>query len=314
MVTLLATLAILAPNDEITRLEALVNALSPATAVSERMAVYADVEETTRRIIAEDQVKEAADFRRVAKLLELGASGFRTSRTAYELTLTALAAGDTEAGQSIGLVWDNLLVSMSRGRRLGLMKIHGSFGMARYRVNPTASVIRNVYQSPSKYLVKARQGVDDPAVKAIVDADQKAREGDWSKFTQKDFERMAPEDAARLTKIKEIVKRGDLVTANDFDNAALVCQHGETFEDYALAHELSVCALLLGKKSASWLAGASYDRMFANSGYPQRFATQYSMMGGVTKLSQVDTEGINDTMRKIVVRTTLAEAQNRKWD
>ncbi|MBL8065385.1 MAG: hypothetical protein JNM34_05945 [Chthonomonadaceae bacterium] len=71
---------------------------------------------------------------------------------------------------------------------------------------------------------------------------------------------------------------------------------------------------MLGDKSASWLAGASYDRMFSNSGYPQRFATQYSMNGGVTKLNTFDPEGINDTMRKMVVHHTLADAQNRKWN
>ncbi len=132
-------------------------------------------------------------------------------------------------------------------------------------------------------------------------------------MTPAQLEEMAKGDVARLRRTKELVQSGDLATADDFDHAALVFQHGNVFEDYATAHELSVCALLLGKRSASWLAGASYDRMLVHCGIPQRFATQYGGVSGVTRLQRVETWGINDSERKRIVKVTLEEARKRKF-
>lgn len=199
------------------------------------------------------------------------------------------------------------MVGMSRERRIGVQR--NTWGGERWRVRPTAKSILMVYKGGL-----AAGASDNPEVKTIVNADQAARQGNWSKMTAADFEKLAKEDTKRLKRIKDILKAGGVKTANDFDRAALVCQHGETFDDYALAHELSVCSMMLGQKSAAWLAGASYDRMLVNAGLPQRFATQYSINLGKTTLTRVDTDGINDTERKAVVRVTLQEARDRKWD
>lgn len=295
-------------------LQQMSNSLKPETPMETRFASMVAIEQGTWRLVAEDRLKEPTEFRQAGVLMSMSQPSFATNRTVYELFLTSLSGGDDEAKKQIGRAWDNLLVAMSRGRRLGVEKIASSFAMERYRLRPTAKVVRTLFADPTAFLAKSKGSSDNATIKALVDADQKARQADWSKFKQEDFERLAQEDNQRLKSIRNIVNKGELKTAEDFSNAALVCQHGQTFEDYALAHELSVGAIMLGDKSASWLAGASYDRMFSNSGYPQRFATQYSMNGGVTKLNTFDPEGINDTMRKMVVHHTLADAQNRKWN
>ncbi len=265
-------------------------------------------------LIQADELKLPTDFRRAATLLRVeNGSSFELSQIKYECALTALAAGDPEAAKIIGEQWDTLLVSMSRGQRLGAIVVDKKYGgHARYRTSPTAKAIINVYRDPKRTLATAKAGRDNPELQKIVDEDQRVRQ-DWSKFTAKDYIALAQSDEARLRRTKDIVRAGAIATANDFANAALVCQHGETFEDYALAHELSVCAVQLGKASESWLAGASYDRMLSNCGYHQRFATQYFSIGQVFKLNKVDTDYINDTERKLVVRKTLQEAKDMKW-
>lgn len=310
----LALTSLLLPQDTLTieALDAKSKAAINEPDFAKRAVALDEVQTGVMALINDDKLQTGEHFRKAAGLVS--GFSFEFAQIRYELVLAALASGDKDAATQIGRNWDALLVSMSRGRRIGVDNMKLGPGMARYQLKPTDKVIIKVYKDPASALKAATNAKDNTEVQAIVDADQKIRQSDWSKLTMKDYERIAKEDGARLARIKEIIRQGRLTTANDFGNAGLVCQHGETFEDYALAHELSVCAVLLGKKSESWLAGASYDRMLYNSGYAQRFATQYSMMGGVTKLSKVDTAGINDTERKAVVRKTLKEAQDRKWD
>jgi hypothetical protein len=265
-------------------------------------------------LVEQDRLKGASELRRASKLL-LSQQGFQYAQVAYELTLAAAAGGDEPAKSLLGANWDNFLVCMSRGRRLGAVKMEGPFVGERYCLTPTAKAIISTYADLAAAAKRASTSKDNPDLQATVDADQKAREGSFTKFTTRQIIDMMKEDAGRRKQAKEIVFKGRLATAQDFFNAGLVFQHGETFEDYALAHELAVCSMLLGNKSAAWLAGASFDRMLTNCGYPQRFATQYSFdVGSSVTLTRVDTHWINDTERKLVVKLTLDEARNRKLE
>ncbi|MBS1708753.1 MAG: hypothetical protein JSS65_08540 [Armatimonadetes bacterium] len=265
-------------------------------------------------LIEGDKLTTAAEFRRASKLFAPVNGDVVPVQAGYELNLVAAAEGDKEAKVDLGKRWDVLLLAIGRHRRLGLTDMQ-MFESEKFAVVPTAPVVVAVYRDPEAAATKAKAGTSNPEIKKIVDADQAARNFDFSKVTTKQMEEMAKGDVARLARIKEIVASGALTTADDFDNAALVFQHGVVFEDYAMAHELSVCALLLGKRTASWLAGASYDRMLVNVGIPQRFATQYgNANGGPIKLQRYETRAINDTERKLIVRVTLEQAKNRKWN
>jgi hypothetical protein len=119
-------------------------------------------------------------------------------------------------------------------------------------------------------------------------------------------------DDARNLRTREIIKAGELYTASDFANAALVMQHSARFSGYQTAHELAVCSMLLGDRGTGrWLIAATYDRMLGSIGHDQRFGTQYSGMAGTTTLVRVDSAGICDAERKALGCPTLEQAKNR---
>lgn len=314
MVPVLASIAVLlASASGLDALEAKLHSVDKESDWSKRSAVYAEIEPALNDLINGDKLHTPEELRRASLILGFVGQDFQSIESQYELMLAAAAGGDEPAREGLGKAWDRVLVAMSRGRRIGAEKMEVSGSGERYRLVPTQKVILGVYLNPKTAIATAKSTKNDTELQKIVDADQAARQGDWSKMTPKDFAELAKMDSARLARVKLLVHQGRPKTADDFFNAALVCQHGATFDDYALAHELSVCGMILGSKDSSWLAGASYDRMLFQSGHPQRFATQYSIMAGVTKLSRYDTTLINDTMRKLVVHHTLDFAIERKF-
>ena len=300
-------------SDPLLELETSLQALKPETSWEQRSEVSDSVLAKLKDRVEQDTVRLPADLFRASKILaQVGDREFIHKQARYEMVLAAVAGGDVAARKELGLAWDELLMGMSRGRRIGAMPAHPGPGMDRYRLQPSPKGILDLWLHPER-AQKQDKPQNHAELQQIVDADQKARQGDWSKFTQEDFIRLAKEDDARLKRVKVLVAKSAPKTGQDFFNAALVCQHGQTFEDYALAHELSVCGMLFGHKSSSWLAGASYDRMFSNSGYAQRFTTQYSSRAGKMILSKYEPAWMNDSIRKLVVRVTLQEAQNPKF-
>ncbi|HWA84282.1 MAG TPA: hypothetical protein VG820_12635 [Fimbriimonadaceae bacterium] len=263
------------------------------------------------KLIQSDSLKTPEDFRR-AGILQTFANERKepTMATSYQLLLTALALGDKEAAKSVGAAWDALLMATGRYRRIGSANITVRLEKGdQWWVDPAPDLVRNLYLKPDEAIKAAAGAMDNAEVKQIVDADQKVRQGDWSKLSTDQMMKIGQEDRARFHRIKVIIDEGGLKTAADFENAALVCQHGEVFGDYALAHELCVCAMILGSKTASWLAGASYDRMLMSASYPQAFATQYFWNW---KLQEYTNVGVNDRMRTAVVHLTLAQAKDRE--
>jgi hypothetical protein len=113
----------------------------------------------------------------------------------------------------------------------------------------------------------------------------------------------------QVAEARTILRNGAVSTGEDFEYMAFLFQHSSTFDDYATAHELAVCAGLRGKKSASWIGGATYDRMMLSASYPQRFGTQFMMSGSKYSFDTIDTIMTNDRQRKAVIRKTLDEAK-----
>ncbi len=159
-------------------------------------------------------------------------------------------------------------------------------------------------QSKSKSAVK-----DNAELKRLHDEDQadrtpaKGKEIDWSII--------APRDKSRLTRVKEFLSQDLLQTAEDYYRAALILQHGEEPEDFLLAHEFCVIAIVKGKndKDARWLAASSEDRFLMHLERPQRFATQFHSEGNGPILLYKVGSGVTDKMRKIMGLHSLAEAR-----
>jgi hypothetical protein len=153
---------------------------------------------------------------------------------------------------------------------------------------------------------------DNEEVRRLHDADQADRA--LADGSQIDWAVVLPRDQARLSRVMELFAGGGLRTANDYYRAAMVLQHGNEPEDFLLAHEFCVVAIVLGKndKETRWLAASAEDRFLMNIGRPQRFGTQFhSADGGPWKLYQVD-PAVTDALRALMGTHPLADAKARE--
>jgi hypothetical protein len=150
---------------------------------------------------------------------------------------------------------------------------------------------------------------DSEELRRLRDEDQSDRAPkviDWAVVT--------PRDRARLRRVKELFAADGLHTANDYLRSALILQHGEAPDDFLLAHEFCVAAMVRGRndlESAS-LAAAAEDRFLMNVGRPQRFGTQFKKDGtGPWQLYTVG-DGVTDALRRLMGEPSLAEARARE--
>jgi hypothetical protein len=271
------------------------------------------VNQSVITLIEANSIKAPSDILKASNLISDFRNSFDLARVKHELTLAALAGGDKGARNQIKKSWDMFLISTGRQQRIGTMLIPGE---QKFEVAPAPKSVRDVMIDPEAAVLRAGTAKSDVEVTKICADDQAAREGDFSKFTAKQMNDMAAGDKVRLKRIIELLEAGRVVTSEDFDHASLVLQHGSFWNEYCLAHELSICTLLLDSKKSPWLAAATYDRMLGSGGFHQRYGTQYMSYGNSNKFSlgPVDTTGIGDAERKAMRCPTLEEAKNRKWD
>lgn len=255
------------------------------------------------KLLDSNGIHAADDFNRAAKAVQLGRAGFDESRLAYELTVSAMALGNAEAAKRIKLSWDMFLMSTGRHQHLGSIKGFEELDAEKFVVQATVGSVQTVLNDPEKARADAGKLQRNPEIKTLVEEDQKIRQSDWSKMTAAQMMEMSKGDSQRRAKLKSMLKSIKLMTAQDYQDAALVMQHGSWFDDYALAHELSLCATILDPKVGRQMVALSYDRMLVSAGYKQRVGTQYH---GVT-LTEVDSKGFSDEMRKALGRKPLAE-------
>lgn len=288
---LLMTVALASPFHIgfVEELKALADAKSDAVSIAARIQVG----------LENDELKSEKDFLAACQYAPVITGRLPEARFRYEMALTALCMGEKSSLPLLCTTWDNLFDSVSRPRR----KEKPSFAGGRERFLPTARVIRDIWCGK---VTKAP--AINPRIKVLFDEDQDARQGDWSKFTSKDIEKMIKGDASRLKEARTIVSQGKVSAGKDFEMLAFIFQHAMTFEDYATAHELAICAVIRGEISATWIAGASYDRMMVSASYPQRFGTQFRSTGDKITFDTIDISMTNDRERKIVIRKTLDEA------
>ena len=134
----------------------------------------------------------------------------------------------------------------------------------------------------SLFLVSCRAAGGSPALPnnaelaELCAADQKEREGDWSRLSESELLAIGERDAARRERVLDLVQEEALASPEDYYHAALVLQHGEKPEHFLLAHSLASAAAFAGYPGASWLAAASLDRFLQRAGRPQVFGTQFN--------------------------------------
>jgi hypothetical protein len=79
----------------------------------------------------------------------------------------------------------------------------------------------------------------------------------------------------RRAEIRKLLEDGKITSGEDFSDAALIFQHGQTPEEFLFAHVLAVEGLIRGGSADKWIAAATLDRYLYAVNQPQVFGTQY---------------------------------------
>ncbi|HEX4810927.1 MAG TPA: hypothetical protein VH325_18460 [Bryobacteraceae bacterium] len=100
---------------------------------------------------------------------------------------------------------------------------------------------------------------------------------------------------ARRAEVRRLLEEGKITSGEDFSDAALIFQHGQTPEEFLFAHVLAVEALIRRGSADKWLAAATLDRYLQAVNRPQVFGTQYpgDKAAGNTPKPQVDPRVMN---------------------
>jgi hypothetical protein len=99
----------------------------------------------------------------------------------------------------------------------------------------------------------------------------------------------------RRAEIRKLLADGKITSGEDFSDAALIFQHGQTPDDFLFAHVLAVEGLIRGGQSDKWIAAATLDRYLQAVNRPQIFGTQYpgDKAAGNAPKPQVDPKVMN---------------------
>jgi hypothetical protein len=90
-----------------------------------------------------------------------------------------------------------------------------------------------------------------------------------------DWKVLGAADKQRQQRVIELLNQSKIKTARDYYNAAMVMQHGDNPDDFALAHILACVSAQKGYRPARWLSAASFDRMMQRNKHAQIFGTQF---------------------------------------
>jgi hypothetical protein len=128
-----------------------------------------------------------------------------------------------------------------------------------------------------------------------------------------DWTVVAQRDAQRRDQALALLRAGDVRTAEDYFNAALIFQHGEAVEDTQLALALATTAVRLDPKNgdARMLTAQAWDRILVKSGKPQWYGTQFSRDKATGKwaINPTDPTAVTEAQREAMGIPTLAQTQ-----
>lgn len=122
---------------------------------------------------------------------------------------------------------------------------------------------------PNRTYVPGDSDVQSTEMKAIFDEDQRVR-------LAQHIDGQVRTDAERRDQTRKLLAVSALHTGKDYEEAAFVFQHGDSSQDYLLAHTLAMVAVSKGDATAIWIAAATLDRYLEKIGQKQIFGTQFS--------------------------------------
>jgi hypothetical protein len=153
--------------------------------------------------------------------------------------------------------------------------------------------------------------VSNSGMQQIFEEDQKDRQPGVGKIN---WTVVGKADAARREATRKLLANAKLHSGKDFERAAYVFQHGDTPDDYLLAHTLAMVAVAKGQSSAIWIASATLDRYLNSIHQPQIYGTQF-----YTKPNEPATQEpynrslVSDVLRRqLSVPSQAAQEEQRK--
>lgn len=119
-------------------------------------------------------------------------------------------------------------------------------------------------------------------------------------------------DSLRRKRVFELLDSNKVRTSKDYQNAAMVFQHGGDSSAYAMAVKLMEKSIELDSTANKWLLAAATDRYLLSIGKPQIYGTQYQKRGdGPWKLGEIDTTQVTDAERIEFGVETLAQQSEK---
>jgi hypothetical protein len=121
-------------------------------------------------------------------------------------------------------------------------------------------------------------------------------------------------DAVRRARAMEILKSGNVRSADDYLNAAIIFQHGDAVEDTELALALATTASRIDdtKKDAKILAAQAMDRILVKRGKPQWYGTQFfkNKSTGKWEMFPTDLTVVTDAQREAMGIPTITDTKS----
>jgi hypothetical protein len=148
----------------------------------------------------------------------------------------------------------------------------------------------------------------DHALARIAAADQADREPGPNRI---DWSVVGKRDAIRREQVMQLLNSGEIRTAEDYFDAALIFQHGDTMQDAQLALALATVASRMDptNREAGVLTANAWDRVMTRAGKPQWYGTQYvrSKTTGKWELYPTEPGVITEAQRRAMGLPTLEE-------
>jgi len=105
-------------------------------------------------------------------------------------------------------------------------------------------------------------------------------------------------DGNRLRQVYKLIKSSKIDVSEIWNchYLALLLQHGNSSDDFKLAHKYAKKAVNMGSNVTKWLYAATLDRYLLSIGEKQKFGTQFDLSGDEPKLAPYD-DSITDLER-----------------
>ncbi len=120
------------------------------------------------------------------------------------------------------------------------------------------------------------------------------KERDEFKDSKESLNTLETHDRKRLKEVKRLLPDVDTAEIWNCHYLAYLLIHGDTTEDYQMAHEYAKKAVEMGSSVTKWLYAATLDRWLVSQGKPQKFGTQYKIVNGKKELFPIDGSTTNE--------------------